>query len=769
MSTHRIPSLSHWGAFTAVVEDGRVVRCEPFPKDPHPSPMIDAIPAMVHSPLRIQRPAVRESWLRKRHESDGAQRGAERFVEMPWDVALGLVAGELSRVRAQFGAAAIFGGSYGWSSAGRLHHARTLVRRFLFAGGGCVDQVGNYSWGCARFLLPHIIGTYEPVDGKVTHWTDIVKHTKLLVAFGGLAVKNGQVNSGGGGEHTMETWLRRARAAECEFVVVSPTRGDCPEFLQATWIPIRPNTDTALMLALAYVLLAEAHCDEAFLSRYCAGFERFRPYLTGERDGTPKTPEWAATLTGIPPDMVRHLAHRMAATRTMLTAAWSLQRAHHGEQPYWMLITLAAMLGQIGLPGGGFGFGHGSINGIGNPRPDVPAPAMEQGDNPAACAIPVARISDMLLNPGGEYEFNGRRDRYPDIRLVYWAGGNPFHHHQDLNRLRMAWARPQTIVVHEGWWTATARRADIVIPATTTLERNDVGGSSRDRFIFAMHKAIDPVASSRNDFDTFRELAARGGFEEAFTEGREEIGWLRHIYGCARAANAAAGIELPDFEAFWQQGYAEQPVPDEDFVLFAEFRRSPERHPLMTPSGKIEIYSEAIESFGYDDCPPHPTWLPPEEWLGAERARRYPLHLVTIQPPHRLHAQMDPGPVAGAHKVAGREKLCMAVQDAARRGVRSGDTVRVYNDRGACLAGVEIDPGVMPGVVVMATGAWYDPVESGDQPLDRHGNPNVLSFDAGTSKLAQGPSALSVLVEVEKWLGESGAVKVFQPPEILLA
>ena len=769
MSTQRFPSLSHWGAFTAVVEDGRVVRCEPFVKDPCPSPMIHAIPAMVHSPLRVQAPAVREGWLKEREASDGARRGADRFVEVSWDTVLGLVAGELARVRARFGPAAIFGGSYGWSSAGRLHHARTLVRRFLFAGGGCVDQVGNYSWGCARFLLPHVIGTYDPVDGKVTDWANILRHTRLFVAFGGLAVKNGQVNSGGAGEHTMERWLRRVRDAECEFVVVSPTRADCPGFLDATWIPIRPNTDTALMLGLAHILLTEGRCDQAFLSRYCTGFERFRPYLTGERDGTPKTPEWAASITGVPADVIRGLARGMAASRTMLTAAWSLQRAHHGEQPYWMLITLGAMLGQIGLPGGGFGFGHGSINGIANPRHDVPAPTMEQGDNPAACAIPVARVADMLLNPGAEYEFDGRRDRYPHIRLVYWAGGNPFHHHQDLNRLRAAWARPETVVVHESWWTATARRADIVVPATTTLERNDVGGSSRDRFIFAMHRAIAPLAASRNDFDVFCELAARGGFEGAFAEGRGEMDWLREIYGRARAANAGAGIALPDFDTFWKEGYAEQPAPDEDFVLFSEFRRSPEQHPLRTPSGRIEIYSEAIERFGYDDCPPHPTWLPPNEWLGAERARRFPLHLVTIQPPHRLHAQMDPGPVAEAHKVAGREKLCISPRDAAQRNVRSGDLVRVHNDRGACLAGVEVDSGVSPGVVVMATGAWYDPAGSGDQPLDRHGNPNVLSFDAGTSRLAQGPSALSVLVEVEKWQGEPPAVAAFQPPEIVRA
>ena len=767
MSTQRFPSLSHWGAFTAVVEDGRVVRCEPFMKDACPSPMLEAIPAMVHSPLRIQSPAVREGWLRQREASDGAGRGSERFVEVSWDTALALLSSELARVRARYGPAAIFGGSYGWSSAGRLHHARTLVRRFLFAGGGCVDQVGNYSWGCARFLLPHVLGTYAPVDGGVTDWRNVVTHTRLFVAFGGLALKNGQVASGGAGEHTMETWLRRARDAECEFVVVSPTRGDAPEFLRPTWIPIRPNTDTAMMLALAYVLLAEGRYDGAFLSRYSAGFERFRRYLTGERDGTPKTPEWAAEITGVPPEVTVGLARRMAGTRTMLTAAWSLQRAHHGEQPYWMLITLAAMLGQIGLPGGGFGFGHGSINGIGNPRPRVPAPMMELGHNPAGRAIPVARVADMLLNPGASYEFNGRREHYPDIRLVYWAGGNPFHHHQDLNRLSAAWARPETIVVHETWWTATARRADIVVPATTMLERNDVGGSSRDRYLFAMHQAIPPVAASRNDFDVFRELAARGGYEDAFAEGRGEAAWLRHIYERARAANAGAGIALPDFDAFWDTGYVEQPAPSEDFVLFSEFRRSPEQHRLSTPSGKIEIYSETIERFGYDDCPPHPTWLPPREWLGAEGAHRYPLHLVSIQPPHRLHGQMDPGPVAGAHKVAGREKIRMSPADAARRNVCSGDLVRVHNDRGACLAGVEVDADVMPGVLIMATGAWYDPEGSGDRPLDRHGNPNVLSFDAGTSRLSQGPSALSVLVDVEKWQGDPPGVEAFQPPALV--
>ena len=208
MTLKRFPSLSHWGAFNALVEDGRVVGCEPFAHDPAPSPMLDAIPAMVHSPLRIARPAVREGW-----EEGRPRTGMDRFREISWDEALALVAQELKRVREAHGAESIFGGSYGWSSAGRVHHARTLTRRFLFLGGGCVDQLGNYSWGAAQFFLPHVIGTFSPVNGDVTDWSSVVNHTRLIVAFGGLALKNGQVTSGGAGAHVMEQWLRRAKDA----------------------------------------------------------------------------------------------------------------------------------------------------------------------------------------------------------------------------------------------------------------------------------------------------------------------------------------------------------------------------------------------------------------------------------------------------------------------------------------------------------------------------------------------------------------------------
>ena len=723
--------------------------------------MLDAIPQMVHSPLRIAKPAVRAGWLEQRERSDRAGRGREAFVEVSWDTALELVHRELERVRQQFGSQSIFGGSCGWSSAGRLHHARTLARRFLFAGGGCTDSVGNYSWGSAQFLLPHVIGTYAPLAGRQTDWRSVIAHARTVIAFGGLAVKNGQISAGGTGEHTMEKWLRAAKAAGVRFVAVSPNRGDAPEYLDAQWLPIKPNTDAALMLAMAHTLIVEGRHDVVFLERYCVGFDAFRRYLLGESDSVPKNAAWAAPITGISATDIRALALRAAGERTLVTCAWSLQRAHHGEQPFWAAIALAAILGQIGLPGGGFAFGHGSINGVGNPRVDLPSPQMSSGANPARSDIPVARVADMLLHPGETYEFNGRSHVYPDIHLVYWAGGNPFHHHQDLNRFRKAWQKPDTIIVHEPWWTPAARQADIVLPATTSLERNDIGGSSRDRFVLAMHRAIEPVGESRNDWDIFRALAERGGYADAFTGNRTEMQWIEALYEGFRAPATDRGIELPDFADFWAQGYAEVAAPEAEYVLLEDFRKDPASHPLKTPSGRIELYSETIERFGYDECPPHPTWLPPLEWLGAEKASRFPLHLVTMQPSDRLHSQMDPASVSASNKIRGRERIRLNTMDATARGIATGDVVRVHNERGACLAGAEVSDDIRPGVVAMATGAWFD--ADGDR-IERHGNPNVLTLDVGTSRLTQGCSALSALVEVERCDGATPETKAFEVP-----
>jgi biotin/methionine sulfoxide reductase len=374
----------------------------------------------------------------------------------------------------------------------------------------------------------------------------------------------------------------------------------------------------------------------------------------------------------------------------------------------------------------------------------------------------------MLLSPGGTIDFNGKRITYPDIRMVMWGGGNPVHHHQDINKLLRGWRKPETIVVQEVFWTPAARHADIVLPAASTLERNDISAGWWDNVVYAMAQAIPPVGEARSDFAIVAALADRLGHGADFREGRDEMGWIRYLYDSLAEQLAREQIKLLGFDEFWRQGRVVLPEAATPFVLFEEFRRDPKAHPLKTPSGKIEVFSSTIAGFGYDDCPGHAAWLEPAEWLGSALASRHPLHLISNQPGPRLHGQLDPAPLSMTQKVHDREPLWIHPADAARRGIREGDIVRVYNDRGACLAGAHVTDALRPGVVQLATGAWYDPEEPGRiGTLDKHGNPNVLTLDKGTSKLAQAPAAHSLLVEVERWNKAVPAVTAHVPPAIV--
>ncbi|QKF49148.1 molybdopterin guanine dinucleotide-containing S/N-oxide reductase [Pseudomonas graminis] len=755
----------HWGAYRPRVVDGRLQAMDPVEWDADPSPIGLSIPGAIDSATRIRRPAVRRSFLERFNDHpalrDPHLRGNEAFVEVPWDVALDLVATELSRVKGEHGNKAIFGGSYGWGSAGRFHHAQSQLHRFLNSYGGYVYSVDSYSLGAGRVLMPHIVGNMDWLLAAHTSWRNLAEHCELFVAFGGLPLKNAQCSPGGASDHLVSNGIRRMSDAGVQFVNVSPLRDDLTGSERNEWLAVRPGSDTALMMALCWVLVDEGLHNTDFLRRYTVGHERFIEYLLGAVDGVAKTPEWAAALTDIPAQRIVSLAREMAGKRTMINVAYSLQRAQFGEQPFWMTVTLSAMLGQIGLPGGGFGLGYGCMNNTGSGRKAFSGPRFSQGVNPVKDFIPVARITDMLLNPGEAFDYNGKRYHYPHIRLVYWAGGNIFHHHQDINRLLHAWQRPETIIVHEQFWTAQAKHADIVLPATTALERDDIGSAASDRYMIAMHKAIEPVGEARDDYAIFAELSRRLDCMQVFTEGRDAGQWLRLLYEESRSRAGSFAIELPDFEEFWREGVFEVDYPPDDTVLLKAFRDDPQGDPLQTPSGKIEVFSETIAGFGYADCPGHPVWL-------DKPAQPLPLHLLSNQPKTRLHSQYDHGAYSQASKIQGREPLTINRQDALARGIAEGEVVRVFNDRGAFLAGVIVSDTIRPGVVQIATGAWFDPLAKGQaNSLEKHGNPNVLTEDVGASSLSQGCSAQTVTVEVEKWHGEVPPITAFDPPEIL--
>jgi biotin/methionine sulfoxide reductase len=774
-TTRTTQTSAHWGSYLVDVAgtgaDERLVGVRPGPGD-ELSPASRNVVDAVRHPSRVARPAVRRAWLEDGPGPDErrGEPGAE-YVEVDWDTALDLVAAELDRVRTEHGNQAVYGGSYGWGSAGRLHHAQSQVHRFLNGTGGYVRSVNDYSRGASLVLLPHLVGVPAAADirSRPVSWPQVAEHTDLLVTFGGVRRTNGWVVPGGQTRH-VNGELAHGAARTTRVVSLSAQRDDTDGLGDGQgdgpgieWVGVMPGTDTAVMLALVHVLVVDGLEDREFLDRCTVGADRVRAYVLGETDGVPKTPEWAESVSRAPAARIRSLAHEMAAGRTLVNVVYALQRGERGEQPVFAGLTLAAFLGQVGLPGGGFTHGLGSMGDYGGGRISVPLPTVRQGTNPVTEHIPCARIADLLLGPGTDLPYDGGVLPLPDVRLAYWAGGNPFHHHQDLRRLRRALGRLDTFVVHETHWTATAKHADVVLPVASSLERDDVAAGNGDTRLRASPRAVTPYAEAREELWIFGRLADRLG--TVHDEGLDTRAWLERIYEDWRSGGGApAGA--PPFAEFWAAGGVDLDAPAYDDPVFTAFRADPEAHPLATPSGRIEVWSSTIAAAGLPDVAPHAEWREPGRWWRSPDAAAYDLHLLCNQPTHRLHSQLDMGAASRSTKVAGREPIRLHPDDAAARGLADGDVVRVLSEVGSLLAGVVVSDALLPGVAQMHTGAWWDP--SAPEVADCvHGNVNVLTPDEPTSTLSQATSGAHVLVRVERYDGPLPPVRAHEPPPLV--
>ena len=758
---------THWGTYKFSVDEDKKIKLDNWELDSSPTEFGLGLADAANDELRIKQPHVRKGWLENNCKSDG-NRGRDSYIPVSWDEAFELASKELLETKNTFGNSSIYAGSYGWASAGRFHHAKSQVNRFFNLFGGFSSSFQSYSYAAAQTLLPHIIGLdlYSTLD-EHTSWGALSKECELILMFGGMPLKNSKVSAGGVGKHTTEKGISKCFENGVEFINISPLIDDAPEFLNAKQVSIRPNTDTALMLALANILIKNDSYDKEFIEKYTVGFKSFSAYVLGKKNNQECTPSWASEITKIPVNLIKELADKIISKKTMISLSWSLQRASRGEQPLWMGITLAAMLGQIGTAGGGFGFGYSSVNSTGDSYDKIPWQSLPQGQNKIKDFIPVARVTDMLEKPGQEFIYDGKKLTYPDIKLIYWAGGNPFHHHQDLNRLVKAWQKPKTIIVNEIWWNPQALHADIVFPANTALERNDLMLNPRDPTIVANKSAMKSFENSKTDFEIFSGLANKLGFLEKFTGNKSEMDWIKFIWDRSSKAYKKTYINndlsMPSFEEFWEKGYFEVPAPRTEKIMFDKFRKDPAHFPLQTPSGKIEISSETIANFQLPDCYSHPYWFEPYEWLG--NVNEYPLHLISNQPTHRLHGQLDNADESQKSKINGKEPVMINSKDAFDRDIKKGDIVMLYNARGRVLAGAKISDNVMPGVIVLSTGAWFDP--DYDLNIEKHGNPNVLTKDIGTSSLGQGPTCHTTLVELKRAKKEDILdVGIFENPKI---
>jgi trimethylamine-N-oxide reductase (cytochrome c) len=540
-------------------------------------------------------------------------------------------------------------------------------------------------------------------------------------------------------------------------------------------------TDVPLMLAIAHTLVKEGLHDQKFLDTYTLGFDRFLPYLEGKtEDKVEKTPEWAEQICGVPAERIRELARLMARHRTQLIFGWAVQRQQHGEQPYWMGAVLAAMLGQIGLPGGGISYAHHyssvGVSSSGAAMPGAFPLNLDPGRKPRhdntdfkgySAVVPIARVIDALLEPGKEIDFNGGKVKLPPYKMAIFSGCNQWHRQPQRNRMKEAWRKLETVVAIDYNWTATCRFADIVLPACTPFERNDLDGygSYSNRGIIAMQKLIDPLFHSRPDFEIFRGLTRRFNRDAEYTRGMDEMQWVEKIYEDCRKENGLKDIAMPPFAEFWQKGYVLFPE-GKPWVRHADFRDDAEVNALGTPSGFIEIFSRKIERYGYADCKGHPVWMEKTERShGGPGSDRFPLWLQSVHPDKRLHSQLcESEPLRETYAIAGREPVFIGPEDAAARGIQHGDLVRVFNDRGQLLAGAHVSDNFPRGVVRIQEGAWYGPTGPEIGALDTYGDPNTLTLDIGTSSLAQATSANTCLVQIEKFVGTAPAVTSFGGP-----
>ncbi|AUI66045.1 MULTISPECIES: trimethylamine-N-oxide reductase TorA [Glaesserella] len=773
---------SHWGAIRAKIVNGRVAEVRPFEYDKYPTEMINGIKGLIYSESRIRYPMVRLDWLKNRHNSDKTKRGDNRFVRVTWDEALDLFYEELERIQKEFGPWALHTGNVGWRSTGQFHSCGNHMIRAVGMHGNSVSTAGDYSTGAGQTILPYVLGSTE-VYSQGTSWEVILKESQNIIFWASDPVKNLQV---GWNCETHEAYayleqLKQKVADKAINVIsVDPVKSKTQNYLGCEHLYINPQADVPFMLAIAYTLYTENLYDKKFIDMYTVGFEKFVPYLLGEtEDKVAKTPEWAAEICGVSADKIREFSHMLAGKRTQLIFGWAIQRQQHGEQPYWMGAVLASMLGQIGLAGGGISYAH-HYSSIGIPESGAAMPGafplnLDEGKKPKynnsdykgySAVIPVARASDSLLHAGETINFNGQKVVYAPYKMAIFTGCNQWHRHSDRNKMKLAFQKLETIVSINYSWTATCRFSDIVLPACTPFERNDIDayGSYSNRGVIAMHKLIDPLYQSRPDFEIFRELCRRFGREQEYSRGMDEMQWVQKLYNDCRAENKGK-FEMPEFNEFWQKGYVLFPE-GKPWVRHADFREDPELHALGTPSGFIEIFSNKIASFGYDDCKGHPMWFEKvERSHGGPKSEKFGFWLQSVHPDKRLHSQLcESKDLRDTYTVQGREPLYLNPQDAGKLGIKNGDLVRVFNDRGQAIAGAVLSDNFPTGVVRLQEGAWYSPLDEKIGSIDTYGDPNTMTLDIGSSSLAQAVSANTCLVNIEKFVGEAPQPNGFTGP-----
>jgi molybdopterin guanine dinucleotide-containing S/N-oxide reductase-like protein len=802
------------------VKDGKIIRIRPFHYDwkyerqpwtidargkTFTASMKALIPPFtlayknrVHSPNRTMYPLKRVDWD-PNGERNPQNRGKSKYKRISWDEATDIIANEIKRVIQKYGPYAILAQADGHGETKIIHTAHGCNRRLLSMLGGYTWQTRNPdSWEGWYWGAKHVWGC-EPV-GKAAYQSniipDIAEHSGLLLFIG----CDPETTTWGWGGQTVSQLCYWFTELGIKQVYV------CPEVNYGTavhadkWIPILPNTDAAMYLAIAYTWMVEGTYDKEYVKTHVVGFDKFQDYVLGKEDGVPKTPKWASEKCGVPSRIIKALARQWAsvATSTVHANGGNFARAPYAHENARLEVCLLGMQG-VGKPGrhllttiewGLFGNMNPPEWSFGK---TIPVPrhlvypnlgpisrgnAVLGGEVPKQ-VISKVKIGEALLNPPQKWYGNTlcrqltenqfKLYQYPaegcsEIHMIWTDTPALMTCWNDSNFTAKAYRSPKIefMLAQHPWIENDCQFADIILPVTTKFENNDIG---IDNFtpefgtLFIDAKCIEPKGESKSDYECVSAVAEKLGLLKEYTENKTVEDWIKagyEISGCK---------DLVSWEEFKEKGHFVIPNDPEwhkyDIGL-RKFAEDPENNPLSTPTGKLEYYSERLAKNFPDDKErqPVPHWIERgethDERLSGDRAKKYPFLCISNHPRWRVHSQHDDMQwlreiktckIVGPDNYA-YQTMWLHPDDADKKGIRDGDVVKIFNERGGVLAGAYVTERLMPGCVYIDHGARWDPIVPGE--LDRGGAINTITPRNTSSKNATGMVSGGFLVDVER-------------------
>lgn len=735
----------------------------------------------IYSPNRIKFPLQRVDW-----DPDGERnpqnRGISKFKRISWDEATDKIASEINRVHGKYGASAVFlkMGNHGETKC--VHGPHGIPPRLLKEGYTAMffnpDSWEGWFWGAEHVWGMDCAWTKTLSVGMMAPQTNVMKdiseNTEMLV-FIGCDPETTPMAFDGQASSRLCYWWKELGINQ---VYICPDLNYGAAVHADKWIPILPNTDAALLLAIAFTWITEETYDKAYIVTHTFGFDRFVDYVLGKQDGLPKTPQWASKLCRVPAATIRALARDWATKRTSTihNAGGSYIRGPYSHEPARLEVFLLAMQG-LGKPGV-----HQAslLSGTGAPRgkviPSISAAYRGDAEGKPGQHIYKTLLHEAILNPPVSWyssNFHGpvqdqfNKYHYPadgssEIHMIWSDDGCFTVCGNDGNKMIEALRSPKIefVLTQHPWLEDDCLYSDIILPVNTKFEEEDIGAGFSQQYdlIFPEAKCIEPIGESKSDYEIVGEIAKKLGMYEEFSEGKTIVEWIK--FGFENSGVAS----MVSWEEFNKNGYYVIPTArdwEKAPAGMIEFYQNPEEHPLNTKSGKIEFYGQWLAEHFPDDeeRPPVPHWisegLTHQESRQSKRARTYPLLLVSNHPRWRTHAEHDDVTWLREIKTCKvkdndgylYEPVWVNPVDARSRGIENGDIVKIYNERGIVLGGAYVTERIIPGAVSQDHGARHDPITTG---LDRGGSNNLISPANTTSKNAYGTATSGFLVEVQK-------------------